>query len=45
MRFTVLFVSYHGAEIDILHTAEDVLLDLRIDLFQLSDKILDFQSL
>ena len=35
----------YRTEIDVLDTSEDILLDLRIDLFQLCDEVLDLKAL
>ena len=45
MDLAVLLVGDNGAEVDVFHAAEDVLLHLRIDLFQLSDEVLDLKTL
>lgn len=45
MDFALLLVRDNSAEVDVFNAAEDVFFDLWIDLFQLSDEVLDFKAL
>ena len=41
----MLLVGDYRAEVDVLNAPEDILLNLRIDLFELRDEVLDLQPL
>ena len=45
MADTIFFITDHSVQIDILHTAEDIFLNIRILLAQLPDQILDLRTL
>ena len=43
--YAVLFIGYHGVEVDVLHAAEDVRLDLGVRLLHAADKLLHLRPL
>ena len=45
MADTVFFITDHSVQVDVLHTAEDILLNVRILLAKLPDQILDLRAL
>ncbi len=45
MADTIFFITDHSVQVDVLHTAEDILLNVRILLAKLPDQILDLRAL
>ena len=43
--YAVFFIGYHGVEVDVLHAAEDVRLDLGVRLLHAADKLLHLRPL
>ena len=45
MANTIFFITDHSVQVDVLHTAEDILLNVRILLAKFPDQILDLRTL
>ena len=45
MADTIFFITDHSVQVDVLHTAEDILLNVRILLAKFPDQILDLRAL